>query len=181
MLLSDRSIRKAIKEGRISFDPMHEECIQPSSVDLHLLDEFRVFKSAHNAFIDSRERKDYTELCEVAEGNPFVLHPGEFVLGCTVEKVSFDSSLVGFIEGKSSLGRLGVVIHATAGKVNPGWSGRLTLELSNVGKMPVALYPGMEIAQISFGVLTEPAEKPYGHAGLNSKYQGADGPGESRV
>ena len=181
MLLSDRSIKKAIKEGRIKFEPLHEECIQPSSVDLHLLNEFRVFKNEHNAFIDSRERKDYTEMCYVDKGKPFILHPGEFVLGCTVEKVSFDASLVGFIEGKSSLGRLGVVIHATAGKVNPGWSGRLTLELSNVGKMPVALYPEMEIAQISFGELTEPAEKPYGHASLKSKYQDADGPGESRI
>ncbi|MFA4946327.1 MAG: dCTP deaminase [Candidatus Micrarchaeia archaeon] len=182
MFLSDRSIREALESGRIEIEPLDWKCIQPSSVDLHLSSEFRVFKNMHNAFIDPRDKnRDYTELVKIAEGEPFVLHPHEFVLGCLVERVRLPADLFGLLGGKSSLGRLGIIIHATAGKVDPGWNGRLTLELSNVGKIPVALYPGMGIAQLSFGELTTPADKAYGHKELGSKYQDANEPGESRV
>ena len=181
MLLSDRSIREEIAAKRVTIAPYKAECVQPSSVDLHLGNEFRVFRNVHNAFIDARERKDYTELVEIKNGEPFVLHPRELVLGCTVERIELPDDLFALLEGKSSLGRIGVIIHATAGQVHPGWKGRLTLELSNVGKLPVALYPGMEIAQIAFGRLSTPADKPYGHKGLKSRYQGARGPGESRL
>lgn len=170
-----------VASKRVAIEPFRPECVQSSSVDLHLGNEFRVFKSVHNAFIDGRERKDYTEPVEIKDGEPFVLHPREFVLGCTVERIELPDDLFALLEGKSSLGRIGIIIHATAGQVHPGWKGRLTLELSNVGKLPVALYPGMEIAQIAFGRLSTPADKPYGHKELKSRYQGAKGPGESRL
>ena len=180
MLLSDRTILEEIRRKRIAIEPFKPECVQSSSVDLHLSNEFRVFKSVHTAFIDAREKGDYTERVEITGGEPFIMHPREFVLGCTVERIELPDDLFALLEGKSSLGRIGVIIHATAGQVHPGWKGRLTLELSNVGKLPVALYPGMEIAQIAFGQLSTPADKPYGHKELKSRYQGADGPDESR-
>jgi len=179
MILSDRDIREQISEGRITIDPFDPSCVQPSSVDLHVDDQFRVFANSRYPYIDVREEMpDLTELVQVKPDEPFILHPGEFVLGSTLERVSIPDDLVARLEGKSSLGRLGLLIHSTAGYVDPGWDGYLTLELSNVANLPITLYPGMRIGQISFFQLTSPAETPYGSAG--NKYQGQRGPTASR-
>jgi dCTP deaminase len=179
MILSDRDIRDAIESGRIVIDPYDERSIQPSSVDLHVDSQFRVFANSRYPFIDVRkDMPDLTELVEVKDDEPFILHPGEFVLGSTLERVGIPDDLVARLEGKSSLGRLGLLIHSTAGYVDPGWDGYLTLELSNVANLPITLYPGMKIGQISFFRLTSPAETPYGKAG--NKYQGQRGPTASR-
>jgi dCTP deaminase len=179
MILSDRDIREQISAGRITIDPFDPSCLQPSSVDLHVDDQFRVFANSRYPYIDVREEMpDLTELVQVKPDEPFILHPGEFVLGSTLERVSIPDDLVARLEGKSSLGRLGLLIHSTAGYVDPGWDGYLTLELSNVANLPITLYPGMRIGQISFFQLTSPAETPYGSAG--NKYQGQRGPTASR-
>jgi dCTP deaminase len=179
MILSDRTIREQIEAGRIVIDPFDPSCLQPSSIDLHVDSEFRVFANSRYAFIDvKQEMPGLTELIEVKPDEPFILHPGEFVLGSTLERVSLPNDLVARLEGKSSLGRLGLLIHSTAGYVDPGWDGYLTLELSNVANLPITLYPGMKIGQISFFQLTTEAEKPYGSTG--SKYQGQRGPTASR-
>jgi dCTP deaminase len=179
MILSDREIREQIGSGRITIDPFDPACVQPSSVDLHVDDQFRVFANSRYPFIDVRqEMPDLTELVEVKRDEAFILHPGEFVLGSTLERVGIPDDLVARLEGKSSLGRLGLLIHSTAGYVDPGWDGYLTLELSNVANLPITLYPGMKIGQISFFQLTSPAETPYGRAG--NKYQGQRGPTASR-
>jgi dCTP deaminase len=179
MILSDRDIREQISAGRITIDPFDPSCLQPSSVDLHVDDQFRVFANSRYPYIDVREEMpDLTELVQVKPDEPFILHPGEFVLGSTLERVSIPDDLVARLEGKSSLGRLGLLIHSTAGYVDPGWDGYLTLELSNVANLPITLYPGMRIGQISFFQLTSPAETPYGRAG--NKYQGQRGPTASR-
>ena len=179
MILSDRSIREEIEAGHIVIDPFDPGCIQPSSVDLHVDAEFRVFANNRYPFIDvKQEQPDLTELVEVKPDEPFILHPGEFVLGSTLERVGLPDDLVARLEGKSSLGRLGLLIHSTAGYVDPGWNGNLTLELSNVANLPITLYPGMKIGQISFFRLTTAAETPYGAAG--NKYQGQRGPTASR-
>ena len=179
MILSDRDIRAALDSGRVVIDPFDPDCLQPSSVDLHVDAQFRVFANSRYPFIDVRaEMPDLTELVEVKPDEPFILHPGEFVLGSTLERVVLPDDLVARLEGKSSLGRLGLLIHSTAGYVDPGWNGYLTLELSNVANLPITLYPGMRIGQISFFRLTSPAEVPYGKAG--NKYQGQRGPTPSR-
>jgi dCTP deaminase len=179
MILSDRDIRAQVESGRVVIEPFDPTCVQPSSVDLHVDNQFRVFANSRYPFIDVREEMpDLTELVEVTDGEPFILHPGEFVLGSTVERVVLPDDLVARLEGKSSLGRLGLLIHSTAGYVDPGWDGHLTLELSNVANLPITLYPGMKIGQISFFRLTSPAETPYGLAG--SRYQGQKGPTPSR-
>src|SRR5829696_3041860 len=181
MILSDVSIRKALAEGRIVIDPLHEGAIQPSSVDLRVDSFFRVFRNDTTPFIDPKlPQEDLTELVEVAEGNAFILHPGEFVLGSTLERVALPDDLVARLEGKSSLGRLGLLIHSTAGFVDAGWDGHLTLELSNVANLPITIYPGMKIGQISFLRMTTPAEHPYGTGALGSKYRGQRGPTPSR-
>jgi dCTP deaminase len=181
MILSDGDIRGEIAAGRIEIDPFDDTCVQPSSVDLHVDDRFRVFANTRYPYIDvRREMPDLTELVEVDEGEPFILHPGEFVLGATAERVRLPDDLVARLEGKSSLGRLGLLIHSTAGYVDPGWDGYLTLELSNVANLPITIYPGMRIGQISFFRLSTPAETPYGAAGRASKYQGQRGPTASR-
>jgi dCTP deaminase len=155
--------------------------VQPSSVDLHVDRYFRVFRNDTTPFIDPKEpQEDLTELVEVAEGRSFILHPGEFVLGSTLERVALPDDLVARLEGKSSLGRLGLLIHSTAGFVDAGWDGHLTLELSNVANLPIAIYPGMKIGQISFLRMTTPAESPYGSVKTGSKYQGQRGPTPSR-
>ncbi|GIU97480.1 MAG: dCTP deaminase [Actinomycetota bacterium] len=180
MILSDRDIRAEVQAGRIVIDPFDPACVQPSSVDLHVDRQFRVFANARYPYIDvRREMPDLTELVEVEDEGPFILHPGEFVLGSTLERVALPDDLVARLEGKSSLGRLGLLIHSTAGYVDPGWEGHLTLELSNVANLPITLYPGMRIGQISFFRLTSPAETPYGRAG--NKYQGQRGPTPSRA
>lgn len=181
MILSDVDIRKELAAGRIEIDPFDEDCVQPSSVDLHVDAQFRVFANSRYPYIDvRREMPDLTELVEVEQEEPFILHPGEFVLGSTLERVRLPDDLVARLEGKSSLGRLGLLIHSTAGYVDPGWDGFLTLELSNVANLPITIYPAMKIGQISFFRLTTPAEVPYGSKATRSKYQGQRGPTASR-
>ncbi len=176
-VLSDRDIRGALQAGRIRIDPYEPSCLQPSSVDLHLDREFRVFRNNRYPYIDVRApQPDLTELVSVADDEPFILHPGEFVLGQTSEWVELPDDLVARLEGKSSLGRLGLLIHSTAGYVDPGWKGNLTLELSNVANLPIALYTGMKIGQISFFRMSSPVERPYGSKELGSKYQGQSPP-----
>jgi dCTP deaminase len=181
MILSDRTILEEIKLGRIEIDPFEEQCVQPSSVDLHVDRTFRTFHNARYPYIDvKKEMPELTELVEVQGEQPFILHPGEFVLGSTVERVRLPDDLVARLEGKSSLGRLGLLIHSTAGYVDPGWDGYLTLELSNVANLPITIYAGMKIGQISFFRLSTPAEHPYGSKDRGSKYQGQRGPTASR-
>lgn len=180
MILSDVDIRKEVAAGRVEIDPFDDTCVQPSSVDLHVDARFRVFANSRYPYIDvRRELPDLTELVEVADEEPFILHPGEFVLGSTLERVRLPDDLVARLEGKSSLGRLGLLIHSTAGYVDPGWNGYLTLELSNVANLPITIYPAMKIGQISFFRLSTPAEVPYGSKGTG-KYQGQRGPTASR-
>ena len=181
MILSDVDIRKELAAGRVEIDPFDDACVQPSSVDLHVDSRFRVFANSRYPYIDvRREMPDLTEVVEVAEDEAFILHPGEFVLGSTIERVRLPDDLVARLEGKSSLGRLGLLIHSTAGYVDPGWDGFLTLELSNVANLPITIYPHMKIGQISFFRLSTPAEVPYGSKGTRSKYQGQRGPTASR-
>jgi dCTP deaminase len=181
VVLSDRTIREELEKGRIIIDPLGPGCIQPSSVDLHVDHHFRLFRNHSMRVIDVREDlEDLTELVDVHDGDALILHPGEFVLGSTRERVSLPDDLVARLEGKSSLGRLGLLIHSTAGFVDAGWDGHLTLELSNVANLPITVYPGMKIGQISFLQMTTPAENPYGSKGLGSKYQGQRGPTPSR-
>src|SRR2546423_14267406 len=181
MVLSDRTIARLIDEGRIVIDPYDGTLLQPSSVDVRVDRFFRVFHNARYPYIDVKEpQEELTELVEVAGEQPFILHPGEFVLGSTLERVVLPDDLVARLEGKSSLGRLGLLIHSTAGFVDAGWDGHLTLELSNVANLPIALYPGMKIGQISFFEMTSAAEHPYGSQEKGSKYQGQRGPTPSR-
>lgn len=181
MILSDRTIREELAAGRIIIEPLDESCIQPSSVDLHIDRFFRVFRNHTLGYIDVKQNlEDLTELVEIEPDGTFILHPGEFVLGSTSERVVLPADLVARLEGKSSLGRLGLLIHSTAGFVDAGWDGQLTLELSNVANLPITLYPGMKIGQISFIRMTTPAEHPYGSKEVGSKYQGQVGPRPSR-
>jgi dCTP deaminase len=181
MVLSDRSIREALDAGRISIAPLGDGCIQPSSVDLHVDRYFRLFRNHTSRVIDVREdQEDLTELVDIGDVDPLILHPGEFLLGSTLERITLPDDLVARLEGKSSLGRLGLLIHSTAGFVDAGWDGHLTLELSNVANLPITIYAGMKIGQISFLQMTTPADKPYGSEGLKSKYQGQWGPTPSR-
>lgn len=176
-VLSDRDIRAALEAGDVAIRPYDAADLQPSSVDLHLDRSFRVFRNNRYPFIDVRApQPDLTELLTVADDEPFVLHPGEFVLGQTLEWVELPNDLVARLEGKSSLGRLGLLIHSTAGYVDPGWKGNLTLELSNVANLPIALYFGMKIGQISFFRMSSPVERPYGTPSLGSRYQGQSEP-----
>jgi len=181
MILSDRDIRSALDSGRIGIEPFDPEGVQPSSIDLRVDRLFRTFHNARYPYIDVKKPMDgLTELVEVGEEEAFILHPGEFVLGSTREYVKLPDDLVARLEGKSSLGRLGLLIHSTAGYVDPGFGGHLTLELSNVANLPITIYPNMKIGQISFFTLTSPAEQPYGSSGMGSKYQGQRGPTPSR-
>lgn len=181
MILSDRSIREALASGRVTIDPLEDGAIQPSSVDVRIDHGFRVFANHRHPVIDVRApMPDLTELVEVAEDEAFVLHPGEFVLASTFERVALADDLVARLEGKSSLGRLGLLIHSTAGFVDAGWNGYLTLELSSVATLPIRLYPRMKIGQLAFFPLSSPAERPYGSGELRSKYQGQRGPTPSR-
>ncbi len=181
MILSDVSIRKALADRTIVIDPLDESAIQPSSVDLRVDRYFRVFRNDTTPYIDPKQpQENLTELVEVQDDNAFILHPGEFVLGSTLERVALPTDMVARLEGKSSLGRLGLLIHSTAGFVDAGWDGYLTLELSNVANLPIAIYPGMKIGQISFLQMTTAAETPYGSGATGSKYQGQRGPTPSR-
>lgn len=181
VVLSDRSIREALVSARLAIEPLAEDALQPASVDIRLDRQFRVFRNHRDSYIDVREPvEDLTEVETVKDDEPFVLHPGEFVLGSTLERVRLGPDLVARVEGKSSLGRLGLLVHATAGYVDPGWDGHLTMELSNVANLPIRLYYGMKIGQLSFLELSTEAERPYGSPDLRSKYQGQTGPTASR-
>jgi dCTP deaminase len=181
VVLSDKSIREELEGGGIVIEPLGEGALQPSSVDLRVDRFFRVFRNDTTPYIDPKQpQEDLTELVEVDDDGSFILHPGEFVLGSTLERVALGPSLVARLEGKSSLGRLGLLIHSTAGFVDAGWDGHLTLELSNVANLPIAIYPGMKIGQISFLRMSSEAEHAYGSEGKRSKYQGQKGPTPSR-
>jgi dCTP deaminase len=185
VILSDRDILARLKKGDLVVDPLDDPDVQvqPASVDLRLGSEFLVFRNPHIPYIDPRGASvaDYTESVTIAEGAQFILHPGEFALGTTLERVRIPPDLVAKVEGRSSLGRLALIVHATAGFIDPGFEGRITLELSNLGRVPVALYAGMRISQIALHQLASPAERPYGHPTRKSKYQGQKGPVPSRI
>ena len=181
MLLSDRDIRTAVDAGDIRLDPWDPAMVQPSSVDVRLDKYFRVFENHRYPSIDpSIEQPELTRLIEVDGGEAFVLHPGEFVLASTYETVTLGPAVAARLEGKSSLGRLGLLTHSTAGFIDPGFSGHVTLELSNMATLPVKLWPGMKIGQLCFFELTSPAEHPYGSPQYSSRYQGQRGPTPSR-
>jgi dCTP deaminase len=179
--LSDGTIRRLVEDGRIRIDPWDPSQIQPASVDLRLGDSFRVFHNHRTTAIDLREPPaNLTEEVVVSDDDPFVIHPGEFCLGRTLEWVELPEDVLARVEGKSSLGRLGLIVHATAGFVDPGWKGTLTLEFNNLTRVPIKLYPGLSIAQLSFMALDAAAERPYGSEGLGSHYQGQVAATESR-
>ncbi len=181
MLLSDRDILAEIHDKRIVVDPYDESMVQPSSIDFRLDRYFRVFENHRYPHIDpAADQSDLTRMVEPVGEEPFILHPGEFVLGSTLEVVTLPDDLAARVEGKSSLGRLGLLTHATAGFVDPGFSGHVTLELANVATLPIKLYPGMKIGQLCFFRLSSPAEHPYGSAKYGSRYQGQRGPTPSR-
>jgi len=181
VILSDRSINEAIASGRLGIDPFDPKLVQPSSIDVRLDNKFLVFRNTKRAFIDVKQpADDLMEMIEVGSEEPMFLHPHEFVLGSTIERVKMPDDLVGRLEGRSSLGRLGVVIHSTAGYLDPAFEGHVTLEISNLANLPVALYPGMRIGQISFSLMTTPADRPYG-AARGSKYSGQQLPTASRL
>ncbi len=181
MILSDRDILREIEAGRLTVEPFERECVQPSSVDLHLGNKLLLFRNSHRPYIDVRQPvDDLMEAHEVAYGESFAVHPLEVLLASTYESIGLPDDLVARLEGKSSLARLGLQVHATAGFVDPGWHGYLTLELSNVTKFPILVYPGMKMVQISFMRMSSPVLAPYGSQGLHSKYQGESGPTPSR-
>ncbi|HUR51574.1 MAG TPA: dCTP deaminase [Mycobacteriales bacterium] len=181
MLLSDRDLKQAIDDSRLGLDPFDEAMVQPSSIDVRLDRYFRVFANHRYTHIDPAEQQDdLTELVEPKGDEPFILHPGEFVLGSTLEVISLGDDLAARLEGKSSLGRLGLLTHSTAGFIDPGFSGHVTLELSNVANLPIRLYPGMKIGQICVIQLSSPSEHPYGSSIYGSRYQDQRGPTPSR-
>jgi len=181
VLLSDRDIRAELDAGRVVLDPYEPSMLQPSSIDVRLDRYFRLFDNHKYPFIDpSQEQPELTRLVDVAPDEPFVLHPGEFVLGSTFESVTLPDDVAARLEGKSSLGRLGLLTHSTAGFIDPGFSGHVTLELSNVATLPITLWPGMKIGQMCFFRLSSPAEHPYGSDAYGSRYQGQRGPTASR-
>jgi len=183
VILSDRTIREQLAAGRIVIDPLDESLIQPSSIDVRISNLFRVFRNHTRGVIDvKQDMVDLTELVEIADDSSeaFMLHPGEFVLGSTLERIAVPDDLVGRVEGKSSLGRLGLLIHSTAGFIDAGFDGHITLELANVASLPITLYPGMKIGQVSFMQMTTSADQPYGSGASGSKYQGQRGPTPSR-
>ncbi|HEX2903684.1 MAG TPA: dCTP deaminase [Jatrophihabitans sp.] len=181
MLLSDRDIRAEVEAGGLKLDPWEPDLVQPSSVDVRLDRFFRVFNNQRYTHIDpAQQQDDLTSQVEMADGEPFVLHPGEFVLGSTFEVITLPIHLASRLEGKSSLGRLGLITHATAGFIDPGFSGHITLELSNVANLPITLWPGMKIGQLCVFKLSSAAEHPYGSERYGSRYQGQRGPTPSR-
>lgn len=180
-VLSDGTILSLIRQGIITIEPWEIALVQPASVDVRLGNTFRVFHNHRTTAIDlSRPVIDLTERVEIADDEPFVLHPGEFCLGSTLERIELPDNIVARIEGKSSLGRLGLIVHATAGYIDPGWKGPLTLEMTNLTRVPIMLWARNLIAQLSFMWLDTPALRPYGHPDLGSHYQEQDGATESR-
>ena len=181
-VLSDRTIKEELAAGRLVIEPLDEANIQPASIDLQLDRVFRIFRVTRRPFVDVRQpMDDLTELVTIEDDEPFIIQPGTFVLGSTLEYVTLPDDIVARVDGRSSLGRLGLLVHATAGYVDPGWTGKLTLELSNQSQMPIALYYGMKISQISFLRMSTPVDRPYGSDSLASKYQGQTGPTPSRI
>lgn len=182
MVLSDRDIKREMEQGRIVIEPLQIKDVQPASVDVRLGSNFRIFRNSIHTYIDPlTEQSDLTEEVVVPEGEAFILHPGQFALGTTLERIALPDDILGKLEGKSTLGRLGLMIHSTAGYVDPGWDGELTLELSNVATLPIMLHPGMRIGQLSFERMSSPVERPYGSAQLGSHYQGQKGATASHV
>jgi dCTP deaminase len=181
VILSDRSLREQIAAGRIVIEPYDDACVQPSSIDVKISHLFRVFRNHTARVIDVKhDMADLTELVEIPPDGVFMLHPGEFVLGSTLERIAVPDDLVARIDGKSSLGRLGLIIHSTAGFIDPGFDGHVTLELTNIATLPITLYPNMKVGQVSFMHMTTAAEHPYGSGARGSKYQGQRGPTPSR-
>ncbi|MGN0092954.1 MAG: dCTP deaminase [Methanobrevibacter sp.] len=184
-ILSDKDLKKCIDDGKIVINPLTDEKqIQPSSIDMRIGDEFKVFRVIRKPFIDPKDDDDiasYMESLTVEDGEAFIIHPNEFALATTYEYVKVPDDLVARVEGRSSMGRLGVTMHVTAGYIDPGFEGKITLEISNIGAMPVALYPGQRVCQLVFETMTTPAEKPYGHPDRNSKYMGQKSPESSRI
>jgi dCTP deaminase len=185
-ILSDRDIKKHLKTGKIVIEPLEnpERQIQPSSVDLRIGNEFKGFKIIRKPCIDPMDKTDmnsYMESFYIDDGQPFIIHPGEFALATTYETIELPDDLVARVEGRSSMGRLGITMHVTAGYIDPGFCGRITLEISNIGKMPVALYTGQRVCQIVFETMTSPSERPYGHPGRESKYMGQKSPETSKI
>ncbi|MDR2545057.1 MAG: dCTP deaminase [Methanobrevibacter sp.] len=185
-ILSDKDIKKYLSSKKIIIEPLKdfEKQIQPSSVDLRIGNEFKSFKIVRRPFIDPKDSTDlssYMESVNIPNGDCFIIHPNEFALATTFETVKIPDDLVARVEGRSSMGRLGVTMHVTAGYIDPGFEGRITLEISNIGKMPVALYPGQRVCQIVFETMTSPSQKPYGHPERDSKYMGQVSPESSRI
>ena len=184
-ILSDKTLREYLKEGKLTIDPLlDEKQIQPSSIDMRLGDEFKVFKVIRKPYIDPKDEEEiasYMESITVPKGESFIIHPNEFALATTLEYVKVPDDLVARVEGRSSMGRLGVTMHVTAGFIDPGFEGKITLEISNIGAMPVALYPGQRVCQIVFETMTTPSELPYGHPERNSKYMGQTKPESCRI
>lgn len=181
VILSDRTLREQIDAGRIVVEPFDETCIQPSSIDVKIGNDFRVFRNHTAKVIDvKQDMTSLTELVEIPDDGVFVLHPGEFVLASTMERIGVPVDMVARIDGKSSLGRLGLIIHSTAGFIDPGFDGHITLELTNIATLPITLYPRMKVGQVSFMMMTTAADKPYGSGAFGSKYHGQRGPTPSR-
>lgn len=183
VVLSDRDIKEYLAKKKIIIEPLNdpESQIQPAWIDLRLGNKFRIFKPNSAALIDPKKRiDDYTEVVEAKEDKPFIIHPGEFVLGCVKEYIKISEDLMGVVDGRSSLGRLGIIVHSTAAGINPGWEGIFTLEITNVGKMPIALYPGMKICKLVLHKLSSPAERPY-YMRKEAKYQKQKGLEESKI
>jgi len=185
-ILSDKDIKNYLKEGKITINPLEniERQVQPSSVDLRIGNEFKGFKIIKKPFIDPKDPEDldsYMESVNIEDDEAFIIHPNEFALATTYETVKIPDDLVARVEGRSSMGRLGITMHVTAGYIDPGFEGKITLEISNIGKMPVALYPGQRACQIVFETMTSKAEKPYGHPERDSKYMGQTRPESSRI
>ena len=181
MILSDRTIRQELAQGRIIVDPLADNAVQPASIDIRLDREILIFRNNQLTHIDvTKPADDVVERVPIEDGVPFLLHPGQFALGSTLETVTIPDDIVARIEGKSSLARYGLLIHSTAGFIDPGWTGKLTLEFSNVGILGITLYYGMKIGHISFTRLSTPSDNPYGSEGLHSKYQGQAGPATSK-
>lgn len=185
-ILSDADIKEYLENGKITIHPLEDPDvqIQPSSVDLRIGNEFKGFKIVRKPVIDPMDPGDlesYMESFYIEEGEPFIIHPGEFALATTYETVKLPGDLVARVEGRSSMGRLGITMHVTAGYIDPGFHGKITLEISNIGKMPVALYTGQRVCQIVFETMTSPSEKPYGHPDRDSKYMGQERPITSKI
>lgn len=184
-ILSDKTLKEYLKKGKIAIEPLEDEMqIQPSSIDMRLGNEFKVFKVIRKPYIDPKDPEDvasYMESTTVEPGEAFIIHPNEFALATTNEYVKVPDDLVARVEGRSSMGRLGVTMHVTAGFIDSGFEGKITLEISNIGAMPVALYPGQRVCQIVFETMTTPSEIPYGHPSRNSKYMGQVKPESSRI